>query len=318
VRFYVSFVCAFAFAENKKMIGNADIIRLIKRDESCFDELTEVLTQDGWKQIQHLLDSDKIAQYNQDSSVDFVIPYAIINKEYVGELYHLTNPENTVDMMLTPDHRFIYWNSNKEVKEKQIKDVKFTEDMQVIGVDSFFSSIPISTNSIIINQIPHNGRVYCVSVPSGMILIRRNNCIAVSGNCHLSITQNLINILRTKEEEGFFDTIKECEEEAIKMFAEAANEEKAWANYLFKDGSILGLNAELLGKYIEWLVDSRMSTIGLPKIFNTKNNGLGTWVTAWMESEKVQVAPQESGITNYRISAGNNDVQTMIFESEEL
>ena len=151
-----------------------------------------------------------------------------------------------------------------------------------------------------------------------MILIRRNNCIAVSGNCHLSITQNLINILRTKEEEGFFDTIKECEEEAIKMFAEAANEEKAWANYLFKDGSILGLNAELLGKYIEWLVDSRMSTIGLPKIFNTKNNGLGTWVTAWMESEKVQVAPQESGITNYRISAGNNDVQTMIFESEEL
>ena len=175
-----------------------------------------------------------------------------------------------------------------------------------------------NTQSVYPEQIDHNGRVYCVSVPSGMILIRRNNCIAVSGNCHLSITQNLINILRTKEEEGFFDTIKECEEEAIKMFAEAANEEKAWANYLFKDGSILGLNAELLGKYIEWLVDSRMSTIGLPKIFNTKNNGLGTWVTAWMESEKVQVAPQESGITNYRISAGNNDVQTMIFESEEL
>ena len=34
IRFYVSFICAFAFAENKKMVGNADIVKLIKRDES--------------------------------------------------------------------------------------------------------------------------------------------------------------------------------------------------------------------------------------------------------------------------------------------
>lgn len=159
VRFYVSFVCAFAFAENKKMIGNADIIKLIKRDEAV----------------------------------------------------------------------------------------------------------------------------------------------------HLYTTQSILNILHFAEDEGFVETAAEYKDLAIQMFVEAAEEEKKWAEYLFKDGSILGLNEKVLANYIEWLTDSRMQTIGLPKQFNVKNNGLGGWVLPWMESINVQVAPQESEITSYRIGGSTND-----------
>lgn len=165
IRFYVSFICAFAFAENKKMIGNADIIRLIKRDEAV----------------------------------------------------------------------------------------------------------------------------------------------------HLYITQNIINILKNDPSEGFVDTIRANEDKAIQMFIDGANEEKEWASYLFKDGSILGLNEKILGNYIEWLTDSRLEALGMPKQYNVKNPSIGSWVNAWMESSTVQVAPQESEITSYKIGAFTKDL-----DNEEL
>ena len=143
-------------------------------------------------------------------------------------------------------------------------------------------------------------------------LIKRDESV------HLYITQSILNILNKNEDEGFFETIEKNRETAINMFLMAAEEEKAWARYLFKDGSILGLNDKLLSNYIEWLTDSRMSMIGLPKQFNTKNNGLGSWITAWMESSTVQVAPQESEVTSYRISAGKNDIDKLDFNGMEL
>lgn len=162
VRFYVSFVCAFAFAENKKMIGNADIIKLIKRDEAL----------------------------------------------------------------------------------------------------------------------------------------------------HLYNTQEIIKILRTVPEEGFVKTAQECEEEACAMFDSAAAEEKAWAEYLFKDGSIIGLNENVLSQYVDWLCMSRRKGIGLPYEKGCKNPISG-WTDPWMNSEAVQVAPQEHEITSYKIGASKNDLEDL-------
>lgn len=169
LRFYVSFVCAFAFAENKKMIGNADIIKLIKRDEAL----------------------------------------------------------------------------------------------------------------------------------------------------HLQNTRAIINILHSEESEGFKDVARDYQDVAIKMFVDAAEEEKRWAEYLLKDGSILGLNLHAISQYIDWLADSRMSTLGFPKQFNVKNNGLGSWVIPWMESGTVQVAPQESEITSYK-RASKNDLENLDLSSFTL
>jgi ribonucleoside-diphosphate reductase beta chain len=160
IRFYVSFICAFAFAENKKMIGNADIIKLIKRDEAL----------------------------------------------------------------------------------------------------------------------------------------------------HLYNTQEIIKILRNNEDEGFTKIAEECESEAIQMFESAAAEEKAWAQYLFKDGSIIGLNERVMSEYVDWLCMSRRKVIGLPYEKGCKNPISG-WTDPWMNSESVQVAPQEHEITSYKIGASTNDLE---------
>jgi len=165
VRFYVSFICAFAFAENKKMVGNADIVKLIKRDEAL----------------------------------------------------------------------------------------------------------------------------------------------------HLYNTQEILKILRTVEDEGFKDIAHECEEEACNMFESAAREEKAWGEYLFQNGSIIGLNETIMSQYIDWLCHSRRKAIGLPYETGFRNPISG-WTEPWMNSEAVQVAPQEHEITSYKIGASNNDVEDMSFD----
>jgi len=164
IRFYVSFICSFAFAENKKMVGNADIIKLIKRDEAL----------------------------------------------------HLTN------------------------------------------------------------------------------------------------TQEILKILHSEESEGFVKTAEQCQEKAIKMFESAAKEEKEWATYLFKNGSIIGLNEQVLHQYIDWLCMSRRKSIGLP-YESVGKNPIAGWTQAWMSSESVQVAPQEHEITSYKIGASKNDMEDMDF-----
>jgi len=130
---------------------------------------------------------------------------------------------------------------------------------------------------------------------------------------HISITQNIINILRKEKSEGFQEIIKESEEEAIKIFLSAASEEKEWASYLFKDGGLIGLNEHILHQYIEWLTDTRLNNLGLPKQFNTKNPI--SWLG--MDSKKRQVAPQEQEVTSYKIGASVNDVDDMDFNFME-
>ena len=103
---------------------------------------------------------------------------------------------------------------------------------------------------------------------------------------------------------------EECEEEACAMFESAAKEEKAWAEYLFKDGSIIGLNESVLAQYVDWLCMSRRKAIGLPYEKGCKNPISG-WTDPWMNSEAVQVAPQEHEITSYKIGASKNDLEDL-------
>ena len=130
---------------------------------------------------------------------------------------------------------------------------------------------------------------------------------------HMYTTQCLIKILQEEVSEGFTGVAKTLESTVIKMFMEAAEEEKKWADYLFQHGSILGLNGEILRKYIEWLTDTRLKSLNLPKQFNSKNP-IGGWIEPWINATSVQVAPQEHEITNYKISAINNDTAELDLE----
>ena len=137
-------------------------------------------------------------------------------------------------------------------------------------------------------------------------LIKRDEAL------HLSNTQEILKILHREESEGFVKVAEQCQDAAVEMFTRAANEEKAWASYLFKDGSIIGLNETVLHQYIDWLCMSRRKAIGLPYEKVGKNPVAG-WTDPWMKSESVQVAPQEHEITSYKIGASTNDLNDTDF-----
>lgn len=137
-------------------------------------------------------------------------------------------------------------------------------------------------------------------------LIKRDEAL------HLYSTQEIIKILKNVPSEGFQSIALECEEKACEMFEDAAREEKAWASYLFKDGSMMGLNENVVGEYIDWLCMTRRKNIGLPHDKGCKNPIAG-WTDHWMKSEAVQVAPQEHEITSYKIGASTNDIDEADF-----
>lgn len=137
-------------------------------------------------------------------------------------------------------------------------------------------------------------------------LIKRDEAL------HLTTTQKILEILHTEESEGFMGIAEECRDDAVEMFARAAEEEKAWASYLFKDGSIIGLSEAGMHQYIDQLCMSRRKTIGLPYEKIGKNPFSG-WLRGWMNSADTQVAPQEHEITSYKIAASKNDLDDMDF-----
>jgi len=123
---------------------------------------------------------------------------------------------------------------------------------------------------------------------------------------HLTGTQHILNLMRDGKDDPDMEKIaKECKPDVIEMFKEACEQEKEWAEYLFRDGSMIGLNAEILKQYLEYITNVRMGALGLELIFDKRSNPL-PWITSWLESDNVQVAPQETEITSYLVSAIDN------------
>jgi ribonucleoside-diphosphate reductase beta chain len=140
--------------------------------------------------------------------------------------------------------------------------------------------------------------------------------IARDENLHLGSTQLMLKTLR-KDDPDFEKIAVETEAACIKMFEDAVNQEKAWADYLFKDGSMLGLNKQLLCEYIEHIAAKRMAHVSLPKIYNQATNPL-PWTQKWIAGAEVQVAPQETEISSYTIGAVKQDVSGDTFKGFSL
>jgi ribonucleoside-diphosphate reductase beta chain len=125
---------------------------------------------------------------------------------------------------------------------------------------------------------------------------------------HLSGTQHMINLLRSGEDdEEMAQIAAEQETAVIKIFKDAAEQEKQWAAYLFKDGSMIGLNTSILQDYVEYITNVRLKALNLAPLFANKSNPL-PWMNNWLVSDNVQVAPQESEISSYRVGQVNSSV----------
>jgi len=143
--------------------------------------------------------------------------------------------------------------------------------------------------------------------------------IARDENQHLVITQNILNKWREGDDAEMQQIAKEEEEWVKSAFENCVNEEKRWAEYLFKDGSMIGLNDKLLWSYVEWIANRRMKSIGIKPIYDiaAKNNPL-PWTSHWIESKSVQVAPQETEITSYLVGGIKHDVNIDTFSGFQL
>ena len=140
--------------------------------------------------------------------------------------------------------------------------------------------------------------------------------IARDENLHLASTQMMLKLLK-QEDKDFEKIAQETEAECIQMFVDAVDQEKEWANYLFKDGSMIGLNAELLHQYIEFIATRRMTNVKLQSPYSVKNNPL-PWTQKWISGADVQVAPQETEITSYVQGGTKQDVDKNTFTGFSL
>ena len=143
--------------------------------------------------------------------------------------------------------------------------------------------------------------------------------IARDENQHLAITQNILNNWRKGDDSDMKQIIKEEEEWTYKMFERCVNEEKTWADYLFKDGSMIGLNDKLLQQYVEWVANRRLRSIGLKPLYDVpaKNNPL-PWTEHWISSKGLQVAPQETEVESYVVGGIKQDVKKDTFSGFKL
>ena len=143
--------------------------------------------------------------------------------------------------------------------------------------------------------------------------------IARDENQHLAITQSIINNWRKGDDPEMIEIMKEEEEWTYTMFKRAVDEEKRWADYLFKDGSMIGLNDKLLQQYVEWIANKRIRGIHLKPIYDVpvRSNPL-PWTEHWISSKGLQVAPQETEVESYIVGGIKQDVKKDSFAGFKL
>jgi ribonucleoside-diphosphate reductase beta chain len=143
--------------------------------------------------------------------------------------------------------------------------------------------------------------------------------IARDENQHLAITQNILNYWKRGDDPDMVEISKEQEPWLIESYKRCVSEEKAWAEYLFKDGSMIGLNDKLLHQYVEWIANRRIKSLGLKPIYDipAKNNPL-PWTEHWISSKGLQVAPQETEVESYIVGGIKQDVTKDSFSGFKL
>jgi ribonucleoside-diphosphate reductase beta chain len=141
--------------------------------------------------------------------------------------------------------------------------------------------------------------------------------IARDENTHLAASSFMIKSL-IKDDPDFAKIKEECEAEVVQMFVDAVDQEKQWADYLFKDGSMIGLNARLLYDYIEWIANKRMKAINVASPYSVPQANPLPWTEKWIGGGNVQVAPQETEISSYVIGGVKQDVDENTFKGMSL
>jgi ribonucleoside-diphosphate reductase beta chain len=117
---------------------------------------------------------------------------------------------------------------------------------------------------------------------------------------HKGWTAFLINQV-VKEDARFAEARTECESEVYQMYLDVIREEKAWADYLFKLGPVIGLNANILKDFVDYTATTALKDIGIKYNHPAPKSTPIPWFNKHSDTSKKQTALQESESTNYVI-----------------
>lgn len=215
---------------------------------------------------------------------------------YYDELIELTNQMYAYKIDLSKD----------DVFRKKIKTALYLTiiSVNVLEAIRFYVSFACSFSFAERSLMEGNAKI--------IKLIARDEAL------HLSGTQHMIYLMQEGRDDPELGQIAlEQKDTAIAIFADAAKQEKEWGEYLFKDGSMIGLNAAILSQYVEYITNLRLKSAGFDMIFEDKGNPL-PWMSSWLESDNVQVAPQESEISSYLVGQVDSKVSNSDFEDFEF
>ena len=240
--------------------------------------------------------SDPAVIFDDIVTNEEIVKRAISVTQYYDELIDLTNQmyANRIDLASDDEYR------------KKIKTALFLTvvSVNVLEAIRFYVSFACSFSFAERSLMEGNAKV--------IKLIARDEAL------HLSGTQHMINIMTEGVDDPEMAIIaKENEDKVYQIFRDAAEQEKQWAEYLFKNGSMIGLNAKILKDYVEYITNVRIKAIKLQPIFESKSNPL-PWMNNWLVSDNVQVAPQESEISSYLVGQVNTTVGTEDFSDFSL
>jgi ribonucleoside-diphosphate reductase beta chain len=258
----------WAFFETIHSRSYTHIIRNIYANPSIvFDEI---------KNIQEILDCAHDISVYYDDFIEYSRYYEMLG---VG-LHRITSP-----------------NGSKEVKINlyELKKKLFLCLMSVYILEGirFYVSFACSWAFAELKKMEGNAKVI--------------KFIARDENTHLASSTSIIKHL-LKDDPDFVKIRQETEEEVQKMFVSAIEQEKDWAKYLFKDGSMIGLNEKLLADYVEWIGCRRMRTLSYHCPYSVPQSNPLPWTEKWISGSNVQVAPQETEITSYITGGVKQDV----------
>ena len=131
--------------------------------------------------------------------------------------------------------------------------------------------------------------------------------IARDENTHLAGTTTILKKMLL-EDKDMQKIAKEMEPQATELFVKVIEQEKEWAEYLFANGSMIGLNETILKEYVEWIGCKRMRAIGLTCPYTVPQMNPLPWTEKWISGGNVQVAPQETEISSYVVGGVKQDV----------
>ena len=126
-------------------------------------------------------------------------------------------------------------------------------------------------------------------------------------NVHLASTTTMLKLLK-KEDKDFAKIARDTEAESTQLYINVIEQEKKWAEYLFANGSMIGLNENILKQYVEWIGCKRMRAVGLQCPYTVPQINPLPWTDKWISGGSVQVAPQETEISSYVVGGVKKDV----------